>query len=181
MHQHTTSSKLTKFIVFNILLCLIIPLVFQSCKKGKSKSPHKVTAHSNSHTKLVDKAIEAARSYTGVPYKFGGVNRAGLDCSGLLFVAFKDVGIDIPRPSKDQVNFGKEVKLLNLQPGDWLFFTDKEGNSKIVHVGMVTEVRGEEDVRFINASNKLGVVEDQLYIKYWQKVFIKAVRPKCFD
>ena len=176
--MHT--SKLTKLFLFYILIVLIIPLSLNSCKRNKISS--KKTAHSSSvDNKLVAKAIAAARSYTGVPYKFGGINRIGMDCSGLLFTSLKDIGITIPRPSKDQSIFGQEVKLNHLKPGDWLFFTDKEGNNKIVHVGMVTEVNNEEDVKFINASNKLGVVEDQLFIKYWQKVFIKAVRPKCFE
>jgi probable lipoprotein NlpC len=173
------SFKLTKIILLYILLGLIFPMG-TSCKRNKSVS--KKSAHvSTGHKKLVSRAIDASRAYTGVPYKFGGINKVGMDCSGLLFTAFKDIGIDIPRPSKEQCLFGQEIKLNDLQPGDWLFFSDKEGSSKIVHVGMVTEVRNEEDVRFINASNKLGVVEDQLFINYWQKVFVKAVRPKCFE
>jgi hypothetical protein len=45
-------------------------------------------------------------------------------------------------------------------------------------VGLVTEVRGPEEILFIHASTSVGVTENNLYSNYFRGVFIKAVRPK---
>ena len=43
---------------------------------------------------------------------------------------------------------------------------------------MVTEVKGRKSVTFIHASTRLGVVEAEFYVDYYQKIFVKARRPK---
>jgi probable lipoprotein NlpC len=126
----------------------------------------------------VDKVISIARSYTGVPYRWGGTTRSGMDCSGLLMTCFNEADLNIPRTTAEQVKFGRGVRLYELQPGDLVFFAAQKGNpNKVTHVGMVTEVRDKHDVRFIHASTKLGVVENNIYTDYYRKIFIKARRP----
>lgn len=126
----------------------------------------------------VDQVIEIARSYTGVPYRWGGTTRSGMDCSGLLMTSFNGANLDIPRTTSEQVKFGRGIRLYDLQPGDLVFFAAQKGNpNKVTHVGMVTEVRDKHDVRFIHASTKLGVVENNIYSDYYRKIFIKARRP----
>ena len=126
----------------------------------------------------VDKVISIARSYTGVPYRWGGTTRSGMDCSGLLMTCFNEVNLTLPRTTAEQVKFGRGVRLYELQPGDLVFFAAQKGNpNKVTHVGMVTEVRDKHDVRFIHASTKLGVVENNIYTDYYRKIFIKARRP----
>jgi cell wall-associated NlpC family hydrolase len=123
------------------------------------------------------KVIEAARSYIGTPYRYGGTTRKGMDCSGLLCTSFQAVNISLPRPSYEQAEYGQEVRLRDVQPGDLVFFSDKKIGNKVTHVGMITEVNGPEDVTFIHASTSRGVIEDNLYKEYYQKIFVKAVRP----
>jgi len=65
----------------------------------------------------------------------------------------------------------------DLKKGDLVFFSEKKSVNKISHVGLVTEVKGKKDVKFIHASTKLGVVENDLYAPYYIKIFVKAVRP----
>ncbi|TPE43773.1 NlpC/P60 family protein [Pontibacter mangrovi] len=122
--------------------------------------------------------IEAARSYTGVPYRWGGTTRVGMDCSGLLCTSFQSINVDLPRTSDEQSRYGTEVKPKDLREGDLVFFGSSKRN--ITHVGMVTEVNGPSDVRFIHASTSLGVIENNLYAKHYQKIFVKAVRPPVF-
>jgi hypothetical protein len=45
-------------------------------------------------------------------------------------------------------------------------------------VGMVTDVKSREEIFFIHASTSLGVIEDNLFANHYQKIFLKAVRPK---
>lgn len=132
----------------------------------------------NKSESQVDKVISIARSYTGVPYRWGGTTRSGMDCSGLLMTCFSGANLDLPRTTAEQVKFGRGVRLYELQPGDLVFFAAKKGNpNKVTHVGMVTEVNDKHDVRFIHASTKLGVVENNIYTDYYRKIFIKARRP----
>ncbi|SFG43117.1 C40 family peptidase [Pontibacter chinhatensis] len=122
--------------------------------------------------------IETARSFTGVPYRWGGTTRVGMDCSGLLCTSFQSIDVNLPRTSEEQSRFGTEVKPKELREGDLVFFGPNRRN--ITHVGMVTEVNGSNDVRFIHASTSLGVIENNLYSDHYQKIFIKAVRPPVF-
>lgn len=132
----------------------------------------------NETTAPVEKVIATARSFTGVPYRWGGTTRAGMDCSGLLMTCFQAAELNLPRTTSEQVKVGKGVRLYDLQPGDLVFFAAKKSNpNKVTHVGMVTEVRDKHDVRFIHASTKLGVVENNIYTDYYRRIFIKARRP----
>ena len=145
-------------------------LILLGCASGKKQ-------HKAKEKTAVQTVIETARSFTGVRYKWGGTTRAGMDCSGLLLISFKAAGIDLPRTSKAQSKYGKGVSIRELQPGDLVFFKAGKYNPKITHVGMVTEVRGQKDVRFIHASTKLGVIESNLFSDYYHNIFAKARRP----
>jgi cell wall-associated NlpC family hydrolase len=69
-----------------------------------------------------------------------------------------------------------EVKLKELQPGDLVFFATGNKKRKITHVGLVTEKRGKDIVKFIHASSSLGVVETNIFAEYYQKRFRGARR-----
>jgi len=68
--------------------------------------------------------VADARRYLGVPYVWGGTDPStGLDCSGLTQQVYGDLGIDLPRVSRDQAKVGTPVSSLSeAQPGDLLFF-----------------------------------------------------------
>jgi probable lipoprotein NlpC len=132
-------------------------------------------------TQAAKDLIRTARTYTGTPYRTGGTTRLGMDCSGLLSTTFQEVGFDIPRTSNEQSTFGTDLLQREVRPGDLLFFaTDGGGSRRISHVGMVTESPNPAlaDVLFIHASSSLGVKEDNLKVAYWQRAYVKAIRPR---
>ena len=123
----------------------------------------------------VDKVITTARTFVGTPYKYGGMTRSGMDCSGLLINSFRAIDMTLPRSSEAQSKIGMKVDMKELQPGDLVFFATGKKKRQITHVGLVTEAR-RKNVKFIHASSSLGVVEANLYVEYYQKAFRKARR-----
>lgn len=148
---------------------------------GKDRRSKNTVASRKRRSKNVDKdiakVINTARSFTGTPYRWGGTTRVGMDCSGLLCTSFESIDIKLPRTSQEQSQFGNDVRMKNLQEGDLVFFGATKNSREITHVGMVTEVINDEEVKFIHASTSLGVIENNLFSPYYQKTFIKAVRP----
>ncbi|HET9444505.1 MAG TPA: transglycosylase SLT domain-containing protein [Acidimicrobiales bacterium] len=82
--------------------------------------------------------IDAARRYLGVPYRWGGTDPAtGLDCSGFVQRTFADVGVDLPRVSRDQARAGTPVpSLAEAMPGDLLAFDNTEARAGVDHIGI---------------------------------------------
>lgn len=149
---------------------------------GKSKRSKTSIASRRRRSKNVDKdiakVINTARSFTGTPYRWGGTTRVGMDCSGLLCTSFQSIDVRLPRTSQEQSQFGNDVRIKNLREGDLVFFGATKNSREITHVGMVTEVISDEEIKFIHASSSLGVIENNLFSPYYQKIFIKAVRPQ---
>lgn len=148
------------------LLFLFALLFFTSCASHKSKV----------HDEKVGKVIQSARSFTGTPYKYGGTTRAGLDCSALMVHSFRAMDVQLPRTSSAQSKVGKEVKLKELQPGDLVFFATGRKKREITHVGLVTDRKSKDNIKFIHASTSLGVVEDNIFTDYYFKRFRVARR-----
>jgi len=120
------------------------------------------------------KVIETASRYENTPYVYGGVTSNGLDCSGFIYVSFKDaLGITVPRTSTGLYTWTERIPANEVQAGDLLFFkTDTTG--KISHVGLYLG-----DGRFIHsasAGTKTGVIYSDLDERYWNNAFAGAGR-----
>lgn len=154
-----------------ILACCVLFLL-NSCSFVK-RMFHKsgVSYYSSNELKSL---IREAKKFKGVPYKTGGIDKKGMDCSGLLFTVYASQDFSIPRVSSDQVKFGEDIGLKEVQLGDWVFFaTGKVG--LINHVGLITKQKPE--ITFIHASTTYGVREDALFQKFWLDRIIKIIRP----
>ena len=111
-----------------------------------------------------------ALSLRGTPYRSGGVDRKGFDCSGLVWYVFAQHGLAVPRTVAEQFHGGSEVQPAELRPGDLVFFDTAGGGAS--HVGIV--VGGDS---FVHAPASNGVVRvDRLGSTYWSARFIGARR-----
>lgn len=122
-----------------------------------------------------DEIINTALQFSGVRYKWGGTTKKGMDCSGLLYVAFGEHDISLPRVSRDMATEGRKIRVKNVEKGDLLFFNTKKRGKKINHVGMVVAVDSDE-IKFIHASTSRGVIVSSLREGFWNHAFVKATR-----
>lgn len=66
--------------------------------------------------------VTIARQFLGTPYEWGGMTVDGIDCSGLVWIAYACVGLQLPRDASQQERMGTAVEREDLQAGDLLFF-----------------------------------------------------------
>lgn len=138
----------------------------------KHKADKKAILKSELPGRSADDVLNSAKEFLGTPYLWGGTTKKGVDCSGLIMVAYNKVGIKIPRVSGDQAKFGIAISVKDLRKGDLLFFSSGRKNI-IGHTAMVSDVS--KKIQFIHASNS-GVRFDYLEDDYWSTRFICARR-----
>jgi probable lipoprotein NlpC len=116
--------------------------------------------------------IRAAQQYRGVPYRYGGMDRRGLDCSGLVFLSFRDsLQVEVPRRAEDLYHWTERLERDQVQPGDLVFF---QQNGRIFHVGIYIG----EGWFFHAASSgpKTGVMYSRLDETFWSRNYAGAGR-----
>jgi cell wall-associated NlpC family hydrolase len=119
--------------------------------------------------------IDVARSFHGTPYRFGGTTSNGMDCSGLVYTAFKEEEVVLPRSSRDMATQGKKISLNEVTIGDLVFFKTDSRRNVINHVGIVVDVYPGK-VLFIHSSTSQGVIISAMDESYWNKAFAEARR-----
>jgi peptidoglycan DL-endopeptidase LytE len=111
-----------------------------------------------------------AERYLGVTYVYGGSSADGLDCSGFVGLVFQEMGMKLPRTSREQFQTGVAVDRSSLELGDLVFF-DTTGKG-VSHVGIYLG-----DGAFIHAASNPGkVIESQLSERYYASRYLGARR-----
>jgi cell wall-associated NlpC family hydrolase len=114
--------------------------------------------------------IGTALAFIGVPYRNGGSDPSGFDCSGFVQWVFGRHGLALPREVRDQYEAGRQIDLDEVREGDLLFFeTVARGAS---HVGIALG-----NGRFVHAPSSRGVVRVEPYTaSYWARRLVGARR-----
>lgn len=124
-----------------------------------------------------DGVVGVALGFIGVPYVWGGVSPSGFDCSGFTQYCYKQVGVSLPRTSREQFTVGAFIAAENLgalKPGDLLFFGYSADPTRIHHVGMYVG-----DGNFVHAPGtgdhvKISALADRIAN---HRDYVGAVRP----
>jgi len=114
--------------------------------------------------------VSLALSLRGTPYRNGGSDLAGFDCSGFVQWVFAQQGLALPREVKQQYRVGRDIDTGDIQAGDLVFFeTVSPGAS---HVGIA--LGGGE---FVHAPSSRGVVRVERFTSgYWADRWVGARR-----
>lgn len=117
--------------------------------------------------------IEEALTWEGTPYKYASDEKgSGTDCSGMVLRVYEKVmEIKLPRNSKNQSEFCKEIKLKDTEPGDLIFFATGSDKGRVSHVGVIID-----KTHFIHASTSKGVVISDITTPYYQRTFLMCGR-----
>lgn len=111
-----------------------------------------------------------ALSFRGAPYREGGVDPNGFDCSGFVRYVYEQHGVRMPRLVRDQFRVGKSVDRDRLEPGDLVFFSTVTPGAS--HVGIM--IGGDQ---FVHAPSEKGVVRvESLAAQYWATRYVGAKR-----
>ena len=112
---------------------------------------------------LASQLVREALELRGTPYRNGGSDPAGFDCSGFTQWVFSRVGLRLPRETREQFQAGAHVPTGTQQAGDLIFFTTTARGAS--HVGIALG-----DDTFVHAPSSRGVVRvESLSVRYWSK------------
>ena len=140
-------------------------------KDGKTSDEFLGTWDSPDERKLF---IRVATGFLGAPYRLGGANVRGIDCSGFVRKMYEMFDVSLPRTAREQSTVGVRIDRDKLEAGDLVFFRTKR---PIGHVGIYI---GNNE--FVHASYKSRAVRiDNLDMPYFQKRYLHAVRVKGLD
>jgi probable lipoprotein NlpC len=169
---------------YNLIILFAATLILSAChsrraamkgEPGEVVAPQPSVAEKYSAIMGVDvNSIQNGRLYAfidqwmGTPYRFGGLDHDGIDCSGLSFLLQQQVyGISIPRTTGQQVHIIKRKYEEELQEGDLVFF-DYDGK-KFSHVGVYLQ-----NGYYVHASSTRGVTITKLHDPYTYKYFSRC-------
>lgn len=151
LQQVTSFNDIKKYLYLGIVL-----LILFSCTKSPQIKESAV--------------VNMANSCVGVSYQYGGKEKTGFDCSGLVYFCYRSVGIKVPPNTKSLRKTGNKVsgslKLRKLKKGDLLFFRIRKLFGKSNHVGIYIG-----NGMMIHASPNRGVVMESLKNEYWKDKF----------
>ncbi|MCL2065880.1 MAG: C40 family peptidase [Treponema sp.] len=167
------------------LLTAFMLLVFSACAwlhaapleggyalaPGPSASPEeRARAYQDARVRV----LLAAEKYEKTPYRYGGLDRNGLDCSGFIYVSFRDaLGVLPPRTSVGLYTWTDRINDNKIQPGDLLFFkTDNSG--RISHAGLY--IGNGRFIHSASAGPNTGVMYSSLSESYWSRTYAGAGR-----
>ncbi|NQV53536.1 MAG: C40 family peptidase [Flavobacteriales bacterium] len=153
------------------LIPLVALLSTASCssnKRSKGSRSERTANVSRNGSASIDAFV---KEWEGVPYRYGGTSKAGVDCSGFVGALYRQVyQKELPRTTAALASSSKPVGKSALEEGDLVFF-DMQGKKKS-HVGVYLNAGS-----FVHASTSKGVIVSDLNNPYYQAAFSSGARP----
>ena len=131
---------------------VLIAMLLSSCGSSRITSSAPTTQ---------EKLEVQYKRYQGIPYRYGGTDTNGFDCSGFINKVYENAfKYDLPRTTGEMSKQGKKISKTNLKSGDLVFFRPSR---KYMHVGIYVGNNS-----FIHSSTSKGVIKSKLDNVYWK-------------
>ena len=154
---------------FRYIFLILIFLCISACSWSRTEKIDSLSKDDNNQ-KVKTILYSVYDEWKNTRYKKGGLNKNGIDCSGLVYEIFRtSFAKTLPRSTSEQIKVGESISKNSLRAGDLVFF--KTGIIGGLHVGIYIENR-----IFLHVSEKKGVMLSNLDDNYWGKTYFKAKR-----
>jgi cell wall-associated NlpC family hydrolase len=130
-------------------------LVIVGCRSA-SEPGRSAAVVSTARVETASRIVALALAHVGAPYRWGGADPRGFDCSGFVMYVYRQAGVSLPHGAVKQYRFGTSVSRKHLAPGDIVFF-DRLNHSGI-YIG---------DGRFVHASKSGDAVKVSRLDEAW--------------
>jgi len=118
-----------------------------------------------------EKWIIYSKQFIGTPYKYGGLSKEGIDCSGLIYVtATEAIGLQLPRTVTALYSFARIIPDSKKEPGDLVFF--KTVDARVSHVGIY--MGKNQFIHAVSDGPNTGVIVSSLLENYWKNAYVGA-------
>jgi probable lipoprotein NlpC len=146
---------------------ILLPILLIGCATTAPVPPPVQPAAAD--PEIVSLLYEQYNSWRGVQHEDGGLSKSGIDCSGYVYLTYRDkFHRSIPRSTELLARTGNQVSPRQMQPGDLVFF--RTGWKKR-HVGIYLK-----NGAFMHVSSSRGVMISKLNNPYWSDAFWMARR-----
>jgi len=167
--------------IFHLSSCSIFKKRTKEVSTQKEKIVTEKKGLLDKYSRIIGNLVEDEVLYgfidewLGVPYKFGGKTKAGIDCSNFSCELLRKV-YSFPKgfyfPSSKIAEQGSKINISKAKEGDVLCFSINQ-NSKISHIGVYLA-----NGKFVHSSTSSGVIISSLDEDYYKKRFSFAIRLK---
>ncbi len=147
-----------------VLLCMTITGCTSTNISSSSDTEIQIKEELDSVAQQEASFFSVYNQWQGVPYRLGGTNKDGIDCSAFVQIAYRDAWqLPLPRTTKMQSKIGENIKYKEAKYGDLVFFKISRSTN---HVGVYLG-----NSRFMHASTSKGVIISRLDNPYWASKF----------
>jgi len=156
--------------VRRIYFLLMISVFLSACSSGPDPETHVETSIPVSQLLSNNQSLfDFFNEWQGTPYRFGGTQKSGIDCSAFVQKAFVEAyKMSLPRTTRQQSKQGVEMSWSDAQQGDLVFFKTKRNT---YHVGIYLGNK-----QFMHASASKGVIISRIDNPYWAAKFWQVRR-----
>ena len=126
---------------------------------------------------LQNDVVDYSKKYLNKPYQYAGKGPNAFDCSGYTSFVFKQFGYNLNASSAGQANQGVTIRRKEeLEIGDLVFFEGSRHDSRVGHVGIVSDIGHNGKFNFIHASTSNGVIITSSEEPYYKARYLRGSR-----